>query len=73
VGAARATTAAVLEALEPWSTGTSLVNFEHPEPNQPSSAWAPDVLERLRRVKTAVDPRNVFGGIVSAPEPVGAR
>jgi hypothetical protein len=73
VGAARATTAAVLEALEPWSTGTSLVNFEHPEPNQPSSAWAPDVIERLRRVKTAVDPRNVFGGIVSAPEPVGAR
>jgi FAD/FMN-containing dehydrogenase len=64
--AAHSATAAVLEALEPWSTGTSLLNFEHAAPHE-SRAWTTDVLERLRRVKAAVDPRNVFGGAVTLP------
>jgi hypothetical protein len=66
-------TTAVLDALEPWSTGTSLVNFEHAAPHESSNAWAPEVLERLRQVKMATDPRNVFGGVVGVPVPVGAR
>jgi hypothetical protein len=56
--------AQVVEAVRPWSTGSSLVNFlGHGEHESP---WTPDVLERLRAVKTAVDPRDVFGGVVSA-------
>jgi hypothetical protein len=72
-GTARSVTTAVLDALEPWSTGTSLVNFEHAAPHESSNAWAPEVLERLRQVKMATDPRNVFGGVVGVPVPVGAR
>lgn len=65
-------TAAVIDALEPWSTGTALVNFEHGGPDAHSEPWTPDVLERLRRVKSTVDPRNVFGGAVVVPETVSA-
>lgn len=72
--AAHTATDAVLDALAPWSTGTSLLNFEHAAPGQ-TRAWRADVLERLRRVKAVVDPRNVFGGVVTVPDPalVGAR
>jgi FAD/FMN-containing dehydrogenase len=66
--AAHAATSAVLDALEPWSTGTSLLNFEHPEPHVQGSAWTQDVLDRLRAVKAKVDPHNVFGGAVVVPE-----
>jgi FAD/FMN-containing dehydrogenase len=64
---------AVVSALEPWSTGTSLVNFAGN--GDASSAWTPEVLERLRRVKAAVDPGNLFGGALTSPValPVGAR
>jgi hypothetical protein len=65
--AAHAATDAVLAALAPWSTGTSLLNFEHAAPGE-TRAWRPDVLERLRRVKAAVDRRNLFGGVVALPE-----
>ena len=39
------------------------------------SPWAPEVLDRLRRVKAAVDPHDVFGGVVgtSALAEAGAR
>ena len=54
----------VVEAVRPWSTGSSLVNFlargEHESP------WSPDVLERLCAVKAQIDPHDVFGGAVRA-------
>jgi FAD/FMN-containing dehydrogenase len=57
---AHAVTSGVMHALAPWSTGSSLVNFAGPAPA--SSVWAPEALERLRRVKATLDPHNVFGG-----------
>ena len=71
---AHAVTAGVVSAFEPWSTGSSLVNFAgHGE--EPGRVWTPDTLERLRRVKETVDPRNVFGGPLTSAEavPAGAR
>ena len=60
-------TGAVVEALTPWSTGSSLVNFAgHESGPEQSNAWAPDALERLRRVKARVDPEDVFGGGLGA-------
>ena len=59
---AQAVTARVTQALEPWSPGTSLVNFAgHGDEQVLSRAWAPNALERLRRLKETVDPRHVFG------------
>ena len=71
---APAATAAVIDALEPWSTGTSLVNFAG-HAREASSLWTPDVLERLRRVKASADPQDLFGGGLTSPAPVsvGAR
>jgi FAD/FMN-containing dehydrogenase len=58
---AHAVTAGVVDALAPWSPGTSLVNFTgHGQGVR--SVWAPDELERLRRVKETVDPHDLFGG-----------
>jgi hypothetical protein len=54
----------VVDAVRPWSTGSSLVNFG--TPGGLGSPWAPDELARLRRVKAAVDPDDVFGGVVTA-------
>ncbi len=57
--------AQVVEAVRPWATGSALVNFlGHGEHESP---WAPDVLDRLRAVKAAVDPHDLFGGVVGAP------
>lgn len=72
---AHAVTEGVLQALEPWSTGTTLVNFAgHGGERAMSRAWAPDVLERLRRVKATVDPGDVFGGALPpVAVPAGAR
>jgi hypothetical protein len=71
---AHAVTAGVVDTLEPWSTGTSLINFAG-HGDEPSRAWTPDVIERLLRVKGTVDPRNVFGGALTTPAavPAGAR
>lgn len=67
-------TAQVIGALRPWATRSSLVNFAgHGSDQDPGSAWAPDALERLRRVKATVDPRDVFGGLAAAALPAGAR
>jgi hypothetical protein len=66
-------TSQVVEAVAPWTTGSSLVNFGgHGSPDSP---WAPEVLDRLRRVKAAADPGDIFGGVVSASAlaEVGAR
>ncbi len=66
--AAHAATAGVIETLQPWSTGTSLVNFAgHGSDSAQGSPWAPDTLDRLRRVKATVDPRNLLGaGLLAA-------
>ncbi|HSK27332.1 MAG TPA: FAD-binding oxidoreductase [Jiangellales bacterium] len=70
---AHAATAQVLDALAPWSTGTSLVNFAgHADESARSRAWRPDALERLRRVKEAMDPSDVFGGGLGSPAVVSA-
>ena len=67
-------TAGVVDALEPWSTGTALVNFSgNSDGRDKSAAWTPQTLDRLRRVKQTADPRNVFGGALGAPAPAGAR
>ena len=68
---AHAVTAGVVDALEPWSTGTSLVNFAG-HGDEPGSAWTPDVVERLRRMKATVDPQNVFGGALTSSSTVSA-
>lgn len=72
---APAVTGAVVDALEPWSTGTSLVNFAgHGGQVPPSAVWTPDTLQRLREVKATADPRNIFGGLLgSALTQAGAR
>jgi hypothetical protein len=72
---APAATAQVLGALQPWATGSSLVNFAgHGSEHEHNSAWAPDALERLRRVKATVDPHNLFGGgLAAAAVAAGAR
>lgn len=61
----------VVEALAPWSTGTTLVNFGG-DRSTLARAWAPDVLTRLRAVKAAVDPGDVFGGPLGTPDAVPA-
>ncbi|WP_377641516.1 FAD-binding oxidoreductase [Oryzobacter terrae] len=72
---AHAVTEGVVRTLEPWSPGTTLVNFAgHGGGQALTRAWAPDVLERLRRVKESVDPRHVFGdALAPAAAPGGAR
>jgi hypothetical protein len=53
---------AILEALAPWSTGTSTMNWlgEASTPAEVARAWAPDVHRRLMEVKRTIDPDNVF-------------
>jgi hypothetical protein len=72
---AHALTAGVVDALAPWSTGTSLVNFAgHGGDEAIRAAWTPEVLDRLRLVKATADPWNVFGGPLAAQAaPAGAR
>lgn len=69
---AHVVTRAVAEALEPWSTGTSLVNFVGTA-GSVDGIWEPEARERLRRVKEAVDPGNVLGGGLAAAAQAGAR
>ena len=71
--AAEAVTTQVVDALEPWSPGTSLVNFAGHGDGQ--RIWTPGTLDRLDRVKQTVDPRNLLGGALTSPAavPAGAR
>ena len=67
-------TAQVVGALQPWATSSSLVNFAgHGTEHEQDSAWSPDALERLRRVKATVDPHHLFGGGLAAAAVAGAR
>jgi len=68
---ARTVTAQVVDALEQWSPGTSLVNFAGHGDEQ-RRAWTPETLDRLRHVKQAVDPRNLFGGALGSPATAAA-
>ncbi len=51
----------VVDAFQPWATGTSLANFAG-HGAEPGSVWTPDQLDRLRRIKAEVDPGHRFGG-----------
>jgi hypothetical protein len=53
---------AVIDALAQWCTGTSLLNWlgETSNPAEVARAWRPGVFERLREIKRAVDPGDVF-------------
>lgn len=59
---ADAVTRGVLDALGPWSLDTSLLNFAGPE-RSAHRIWEAATLERLRRVKAAVDPEHRFAGL----------
>jgi FAD/FMN-containing dehydrogenase len=51
---------AIVERLAPWRTGTSYVNFSNRPIADMASAFQPGVHERLRAVKAAVDPHDLF-------------
>lgn len=57
-----ATGQAVLDALAPWSTGGSLLNFQGSAlaPAQLARAWPEPVLRRLAELKDRYDPARVF-------------
>lgn len=52
----------ILRALTPWKSPTAMINFlgDVTGPDEVAAAYPPAVLERLRQVKTAVDPNGVF-------------
>ncbi len=51
--------ASLLGALSPWDTGRRALNFAV-RPTDPHTAHSAETLKRLRAVKTAYDPDNVF-------------
>lgn len=59
---------AVLDALRPWATGGSLINFQGyaTAPEQVRRAWQPDVRARLDQLKQDRDPAGVFSFAYSA-------
>ncbi|HQR28010.1 MAG TPA: FAD-binding oxidoreductase [Nocardioides sp.] len=58
-GAALADAHALEQALAPWSSGRSVLNFTERRVD-PRSAFAPEDLERLRRIRAQVDPDAVL-------------
>ena len=52
----------VLGALSPWQAPVNMINFlgEVSGPEEVAAAYPPGIFERLREVKTAVDPAGVF-------------
>ncbi|MCU1586506.1 MAG: mitomycin radical oxidase [Microbacteriaceae bacterium] len=53
---------ALLEAMRPYGTGFTLVNF-HGKPGDAADrarAWAPEIFDRLRAAKASYDPANMF-------------
>lgn len=67
LAAASARHAAVVKAaLAPWTAPGNFLNFAEHSPL--SEFFAPDVLDRLRRVKTAYDPEDLILG----PRPIAA-
>lgn len=50
---------ALVETMQPWSTGTRYLNFA-PDDGHPERSFTPADWSRLQRTKAAVDPGNVF-------------
>jgi len=50
------------EAIRPWATGTAMLNFlgVGTARDRVRAAYTPETYERLRDIKTDVDPRNMF-------------
>jgi hypothetical protein len=70
---------ALLDAMSPWATGYTLVNF-HGRPGDAADrarAWKPQTYDVIRRAKLRYDPKNMmrFGHAVLLPsgEPVDAQ
>jgi hypothetical protein len=55
----RAQLAKLAEALAPYDSGRQYLNFTE-RPTDPARFYTPAVYRRLREVKTAVDPGDVF-------------
>ena len=51
--------ATAADQFAPWSTGGSFLNFLH-DPTRTRTAFTPDNHRRLREIKTAYDPGNLF-------------
>ncbi|HEX6917151.1 MAG TPA: FAD-binding oxidoreductase, partial [Phycicoccus sp.] len=66
--AADAVTRGVLDALGPWSLDTSLLNFAGPE-RPAHRIWEASTLDRLRRLKAALDPEHRFAGFAGTGGP----
>ena len=70
--------ATLLDALRPWATGYTMVNFHgHPgDATDRARAWPPEIYEVIKRAKRHYDPQNMmrFGHAVILPsgEPVEA-
>lgn len=62
VDAVDACMTAVLDALQPWSAGGTLISFQGyaTSPDQVRAAWDPAVRERLDTIKQTWDPAGVF-------------
>jgi hypothetical protein len=59
----KAAEAAVIRRMEPWSTGGMYVNFmsiDESSRDAARNAYQPDVYLRLRKLKTRIDPLNIF-------------
>jgi hypothetical protein len=52
-------TARIREALAPWGSGRSLLNFAG-RPTDPSTAFPPDTCARLRAIRAQADPDGLF-------------
>jgi hypothetical protein len=57
--AVHATVASLLASLEPWRSGHTYLNFAESR-RDPRTLWPAMVHARLKRVKAAVDPENLF-------------
>jgi hypothetical protein len=70
--------AALLDAMRPWATGYTMVNFHgHPgDATDRARAWPPEIYELVKKAKGQYDPQNMmrFGHAVILPsrEPVDA-
>ena len=53
---------AIIQALAPWQSGTTLLNFlgNKTDPAEVAKAWRPEVHERLLEIKRRNDPDNLF-------------
>jgi hypothetical protein len=61
----------LIEALQPWATGGSFLNFLS-DPSRTESAHTPENYARLREIKAEWDPDNFFSfGHNIAPAPFG--